>query len=872
MQRCLGCMKEYGEEYDVCPYCGYIKDTPPKNKAHLPGGTMISGRYMLGRVLGYGGFGVTYIAWDSRLNRAVAIKEFFPNSLSTRTIGETRVNCYDDKASQYFKEGVKKMLDEGNRLSKFTSNENIVNVYDCFEENNTAYIVMEYLDGEDLKQYLNEKGGKLPPEEAVEIILPVINALKDMHKEKIIHRDISPDNIFLCSDGKIKLLDFGSARLAVEDSDKSLSIMLKKGFAPKEQYAGRSKQGPWTDVYAVCATLYKMITGELPPESLERDVEPLKSFSEFGIEGYDGLESVIRKGLEPEYTDRIQDVTELKIGLTEALEKKPETISENQEKPVTPKRKKPKVNVKAIIAAAAAVVLVTSVAVAVKFLPRTKPEKSETTSASPSVATNLSLNESEATSVLSQTTASKETITKAIKVYEAQLAEFESIDSAYTGDINHDGIPEIFFSINSEAQYYMMTYTEKSGLCVMNISGHSSVKPELYISENNRAYFRDDGHNKGTSYYHYASFRKIEDLGFVKTCDVVGDEWEDFDWEDEQLFEKMNAKYKQIFEEKLTKVIGNDVFEPYSDIAVSESVEDYLNKELSINISEKRKEYNQKYKEFYGIAESFNSEEVLQFDFGDFDYDGTYEAFAFAGHSTEETGYYGSVLFINRDGVAKALETRDFWTTGEVVGGKYNKYFQIAVYYTSASPAMVWQVKGDTCVTALEMNELQSLSFGLTHSITYPYLSETLVAYSNDYDSYVKSVSKTNGTGHTMKPYYFYETPDGIAEYGGKEIPLSELEKIDGYDEVYSLISENGYSVNNIYFRENGIININLYEVSDQGSENTEYHCCYMNLNYADNHLEIIPDPDSYENFGEGIYLPSKSTGLVTYPLQDSLI
>lgn len=466
-------MKEYGEEYDVCPYCGYIKDTPPKNKAHLPGGTMISGRYMLGRVLGYGGFGVTYIAWDSRLNRAVAIKEFFPNSLSTRTIGETRVNCYDDKASQYFKEGVKKMLDEGNRLSKFTSNENIVNVYDCFEENNTAYIVMEYLDGEDLKQYLNEKGGKLPPEEAVEIILPVINALKDMHKEKIIHRDISPDNIFLCSDGKIKLLDFGSARLAVEDSDKSLSIMLKKGFAPKEQYAGRSKQGPWTDVYAVCATLYKMITGELPPESLERDVEPLKSFSEFGIEGYDGLESVIRKGLEPEYTDRIQDVTELKIGLTEALEKKPETISENQEKPVTPKRKKPKVNVKAIIAAAAAVVLVTSVAVAVKFLPRTKPEKSETTSASPSVATNLSLNESEAKIIYEQFLASDDLkssypVIKAFVDKDASLCKKEDLESfdmdlLKIKDLSSSTVKEEYFDFDGDGTNEMLLSLDING-------------------------------------------------------------------------------------------------------------------------------------------------------------------------------------------------------------------------------------------------------------------------------------------------------------------------------------------------------------------------------------------------------------------------
>lgn len=317
-------MKEYGKEFDVCPHCGYIAGTLPQNKSHLRGGTELCGRYMVGKVLGYGGFGITYIAWDQKLKRTVAIKEFFPNSLSTRSEGESSVSCYDSKALRFFNDGIKKMLDEGSRLSKFSGNENIVNVYDCFEENNTAYIVMEYLEGKDLKQYLAENGGKLSPEKAVEIILPVLNALEDMHKEKIIHRDIAPDNIFLCGNGKIKLLDFGSARLAVEDSEKSLSVMVKRGYAPKEQYASRSKQGPWTDVYAVCATLYKMITGSLPSESMERDIAPLESFSEFGINGFDELEKVIFKGLEPEISDRIRSVPELVKLLSASISSKKE--------------------------------------------------------------------------------------------------------------------------------------------------------------------------------------------------------------------------------------------------------------------------------------------------------------------------------------------------------------------------------------------------------------------------------------------------------------------------------------------------------------------------------------------------------------------
>ena len=320
MQRCHGCMREFSDNYEICPRCGYIVNTPPKIKSHLFGGTVLSGRYMVGKVLGHGGFGITYIAWDKKLNRPVAIKEFFPNAFSTRSEGDSEVSCFDDKSSDFFREGVRKMLDEGTRLSRFSDNENIVNIYDCFEENKTAYIVMEYLNGKDLKHYLEERGGRITPEKAIEIILPVINALEDMHYERLIHRDISPDNIFLCDNGKVKLLDFGSARLAVDDSEKSLSIMIKKGYAPIEQYSSHSKQGTWTDVYAVCATLYRMITGSVPTESTARESGRTYRLSDFGITGYDALESVIFKGLEIEVKDRIQTVRELRNALLKAMQ------------------------------------------------------------------------------------------------------------------------------------------------------------------------------------------------------------------------------------------------------------------------------------------------------------------------------------------------------------------------------------------------------------------------------------------------------------------------------------------------------------------------------------------------------------------------
>ena len=386
MQRCYGCMKEYGDEYKLCPYCGYVANTLPETKNHLKAGTVLANRYILGKVLGYGGFGITYIAWDETLSRTVAIKEFFANSLASRNEGETEVYCYDKKAAVFFEEGKNKMIDEGKRLSRFSGNPNIVNVFDCFKENNTAYIVMEHLVGKDLNKHLSENFGGISPEEAVEIILPVLNALEDMHREKMIHRDVSPDNIFLCENGTVKLLDFGSARLAVENSERSLSIMLKRGYAPREQYLSRSKQGPWTDVYAVCATLYHIITGKKPAESTERDEIPLKTFAETGVKGYEELEKVVFKGMELEIADRIQSAGELKAMLEKAVRKAPPPAPPQKlsipKIPEPPKKKAKKLSPKMrniIIAAASIAVIIAVAFAAIKLLPEKKEEKPETT-------------------------------------------------------------------------------------------------------------------------------------------------------------------------------------------------------------------------------------------------------------------------------------------------------------------------------------------------------------------------------------------------------------------------------------------------------------------------------------------------------------
>ena len=366
VRRCYGCMQEFADEFELCPHCGFIVGTAQEIKSHLPCGTKLSGgRYILGKVLGYGGFGITYIAWDSKRNRPVAIKEFFPNAFSTRSEGETVVSCYNSKSEKFFKEGVRKMLDEAERLSKFHKNESIVNVYDYFEANKTAYIVMEYLEGKDLKKYLEENRGKLDADEAIEIMLPVLNALNDMHKENLIHRDVSPDNIFICNNGKVKILDFGSARLAVTDADKSMSVMLKKGYAPKEQYSSHSKQGPWTDVYAASATLYELVTGHKPVDSMDRDEEPLKTFKELGVLGMGELEAVILKGMAQDVSERTPDAATLYTQLAELIRP-----TEGVKPDFTPKSKAPqktKKSKKPLVIAAVIAVLVIAGATGGKF-------------------------------------------------------------------------------------------------------------------------------------------------------------------------------------------------------------------------------------------------------------------------------------------------------------------------------------------------------------------------------------------------------------------------------------------------------------------------------------------------------------------------
>ena len=280
----------------------------------LPEGSVLGGRYIVGKVLGQGGFGITYIARDYTTKELVAIKEFFPSAIVTRTEKVT-VSLISSDENDSFTYGKDSFLKEAETLARFNKHPNIVHIYSYFEENNTAYLVMEYLDGESFLDYLKHKG-RISWAQTRRIINPVMDALSFVHSQGIIHRDISPDNIYLCKDGTVKLIDFGAARYSLGDRSHSLSVVLKHGYAPHEQYTRRGRQGPYTDVYALAATMYRAVTGKLPPEAPDRMYEDeLVMPSALGADMSVQEENALLKALAFNYVDRWQTIAEFKSAL-----------------------------------------------------------------------------------------------------------------------------------------------------------------------------------------------------------------------------------------------------------------------------------------------------------------------------------------------------------------------------------------------------------------------------------------------------------------------------------------------------------------------------------------------------------------------------
>lgn len=323
--RCPSCFQEYDTEYGICPYCGFSVEGSQTENYCLLMGTEIADRYIIGGMLGLGGFGITYRAWDKKLETVVAIKEYFPSGMVNRMPGRTEVMLIASKRRGEVQCGKERFLDEARNLARFNTHPNIVNVFDYFEANNTAYIVMEYLDGSTLGKTVRDQGRPLPPEQCCDIARDICEALRALHASNILHRDISPDNIFLCKNGSVKLIDFGAARFA-ENQDARLTIVVKPGFAPPEQYERVNRQGPWTDLYALGATLYYMLTGQRPVESTNRKIQDdLKEPATINedVPGY--LNTAVMRAMALDISDRYHTVDEFEQILTQ--QKKPVSLA-----------------------------------------------------------------------------------------------------------------------------------------------------------------------------------------------------------------------------------------------------------------------------------------------------------------------------------------------------------------------------------------------------------------------------------------------------------------------------------------------------------------------------------------------------------------
>ncbi len=270
--RCYGCMRPIAVPGAVCPHCGYDPRITEYDRSHLPAGTVLSGRYVLGKALGLGSFGITYIGWDSQGQCRVTVKEFLPTAFACHRKGVNAVQFYSAEGRERFEKGLDKFREESATLRRLGDLDSIDRILDWVEENGTGYVVMEYLSGQTLKARLAECRAMSFPE-AMAILTPVLRTLDAVHKNGLLHRDISPDNIFLCRDGRVKLLDFGSAQFDLLRDTEGLSIVLKHGYAPPEQYVPHMLAGPWTDVFGAAATLYKMITGIVPPDVPQRQRE-----------------------------------------------------------------------------------------------------------------------------------------------------------------------------------------------------------------------------------------------------------------------------------------------------------------------------------------------------------------------------------------------------------------------------------------------------------------------------------------------------------------------------------------------------------------------------------------------------------------------
>lgn len=349
MVQCKACGEWYDETIasGICPHCGHIEETklaPEEEKfvdpRWLPSGTLLNGRYEILEVIGAGGFGVTYKAWDRKNAVPKAIKEYFQQGVVNRIPGTTEVLISAPKQREEFEYGKKRLIDEAKIVAKFQS-PSIVRVDGYFEENNTSYMIMEYLALDTLEDYIVKRKQVLTPAQAIKIGVNICEALSEIHQAGVIHRDIAPDNIFVTADGSVKIIDFGSARLSREDTNERL-IVAKPGFAPPEQYEkidlSNDKQKAWTDIYALGATLYLALTGIVPTESsnrktdMDKNEDSVKDPATINQNIPEFLNNTIMTAMAVDIHERFQTADEMKQALLQQKKVEPLPIVRRRKK------------------------------------------------------------------------------------------------------------------------------------------------------------------------------------------------------------------------------------------------------------------------------------------------------------------------------------------------------------------------------------------------------------------------------------------------------------------------------------------------------------------------------------------------------------
>ena len=288
-----------------CFFCSVHSSDVKNPSLTLPTRSVLGKRYFVGKLLGEGGFGITYKAWDLDLSKAVAIKEFFPKGYTDRnsTLGIVPASEHE----KAFRHWLGAFIKEANILAETNQLRGVVRISDFFQENGTAYIVTDFLDGVSLRTHMNMMGGRIHWRDALAMMKPVLESLHALHLKEIIHNDISPENIMIVKNIVVKLIDFGAATSYNNPIERPY-IVLKPGFSPIESYSAKAKKGPYTDIYQIAATLYNMITGVILPEAINRDKKQITPPSKMGIEVPPIVENTLLKALNVAAEARYQTI------------------------------------------------------------------------------------------------------------------------------------------------------------------------------------------------------------------------------------------------------------------------------------------------------------------------------------------------------------------------------------------------------------------------------------------------------------------------------------------------------------------------------------------------------------------------------------